>query len=174
MHQTKLIVVVLLNFNAGRQWREKSIRDSSLVTNSVCPIRKPIRRSSLVASRMSNEIVRIYGFYFTTLLRIKFNIHIIEVTMQQMCLLRSPERSCIYYMHAHFPIDQLSASNNQTQYTHFLCQNSTRGKILFRKFRSKIFHVYTRPSTQSNQKVYKCYLLTCVWYRSRKEYTTKL
>ena len=29
-HQTKLIVVVLLNFNAGRQWREKSIRDSSL------------------------------------------------------------------------------------------------------------------------------------------------
>jgi hypothetical protein len=43
---------------AASQWREKSIRDSSLVTNSVCPIRKPIRRSSLVASRMSNEIVR--------------------------------------------------------------------------------------------------------------------
>ena len=43
-------VVVLLNFNAGYQWREKSIRDSLLVTNAVQPMRKPIRRSSLVAN----------------------------------------------------------------------------------------------------------------------------
>jgi hypothetical protein len=146
MHQTKLIVVVLLNFNAGRQWREKSIRDSSLVTNSVCPIRKPIRRSSLVASRMSNEIVRnfrhiwfLFHYFIAYKIQYSYNRSYYATNVSA-----SFSRKVMHILHAcHFPIDQLSASNNQTQYTHFLCQNSTRGKILFRKFRSKIFHVYT-------------------------------